>query len=167
MIDDQMIHGAWARRPARIERDTPIVPRAVAEAVWEEAGVWLGEPLPRRWIAELTVRANTVYGRNRRFRRLLRRSGHAGRDWLWAFTRHWLAALLWKHRPDLHARLPASYDVGKSLPQKQAALIRLPADLGLSQAGQTATTGGQIDSLVDDPGGLTKDEIETVGGTAK
>ncbi len=105
------------RTHPRIELDTPIVPQAVAEAVWEEAGVWLGEPLPRRWIAELTARANTVYGGNRRFRRLLRRRGHAGRDWLWAFTRHWLAALIWKHRPDLHARLPAAYNVGKSLPQ--------------------------------------------------
>jgi len=35
----------------RIELDTPIVPRAVAEGVWEEAGVWLGQPLPRREMA--------------------------------------------------------------------------------------------------------------------
>ncbi len=39
------------RRPARprvprIELDTPIVPRAVAEGVCEEAGLWLGQPLP-------------------------------------------------------------------------------------------------------------------------
>jgi hypothetical protein len=36
-----------------IESDTPIVPRAVAEAVWEEAAVWLKAALPRRWIGEL------------------------------------------------------------------------------------------------------------------
>jgi hypothetical protein len=39
----------------RIESDTPIVPRAIMEAVCEEAGVWLGQPLPRRWIRELTA----------------------------------------------------------------------------------------------------------------
>ena len=44
----------------RIESDTAIVPRAVMEAVWEEAAVWLGQPLPRRWIRELTAHANTI-----------------------------------------------------------------------------------------------------------
>jgi len=39
------------RRVPRIELDTPIVPRAVAEGVWEEAGLWLGQPLPRREMA--------------------------------------------------------------------------------------------------------------------
>jgi hypothetical protein len=39
------------RRVPRIELDTPIVPRAVAEGVWEEAGAWLGQPLPRREMA--------------------------------------------------------------------------------------------------------------------
>ena len=42
------------RRVPRIELDTPIVPRAVAEGVWEEAGVWLGQPLPRREMAAQT-----------------------------------------------------------------------------------------------------------------
>ena len=97
MITDDMIHGRFAQRRARrIEEDTPIVPRA--------------------WRRRLAIRADRVYRRNAHFRDLMGRSGDAGRDWLWAFTRHWLAALLRKHHPELHRRLPAEYNVGASLP---------------------------------------------------
>src|SRR5947209_13092060 len=99
------------KRP-RIELDTPTAPRAVAEAVCEEAGVWVGEPLPRRWVRELMAQANTVYSHNPRFRRKVRGQGNSGRDYLWAFVRHWLAGLLWERRPRLYARLPAGYNVG-------------------------------------------------------
>lgn len=119
MIAEEMIHGVFTARPRRrrrIEQDTPIVPEAVATAVWEEACVWLDEELPRAWIRRLAVRANTTYTRNEPFRRMIRRSGDAGRDWLWAFTRHWLAAMIWKQRRHLHARLPASYNTGANLP---------------------------------------------------
>ena len=105
-------------RQTNIESDTPIVPRAIAEAVWEEAGVWLDERLPRRWLRQLVARANTVYARNPRFRRTICAGGDSGRDWLWAFTRHWLGALIWRHRPELHARLPQSFNAGHSLPPK-------------------------------------------------
>ena len=81
-----------------IERDTPIVPRAVAEAVWEEASVQLKQPLPRRWIVELTHRAEEIYHHSPHFRRLVRSPGNAGLDYLWAFTRHWLKALIQRHR---------------------------------------------------------------------
>ena len=64
----------------RIELDTPIVPSAIAVAVVEEAGVWLGQPLPRRWIRELTAYANTVYAHNPSFRRRVRGQGTTGRD---------------------------------------------------------------------------------------
>ena len=117
MITEEMIHGRFAQpRARRIVQDTPIVPRAVAEAVWEEASVYLQTELPRAWMGRLAVRADRVYRRNTHFRDLMCRSGDAGRDWLWAFTRHWLAALIRKHRPDLHRRLPAEYNVGGELP---------------------------------------------------
>src|SRR5213593_869980 len=93
----------------RMKSDTPIVPRAVAEGVCEEASVWLDQPLPRRWVRELTAYANTVYAHNARFRRKVRAPGNSGRDYLWVFARHWLCALLAERRPHLHARLPASY----------------------------------------------------------
>jgi hypothetical protein len=99
---------------ARIENDTPIVPIAIA--VWEEASLWLDAGLPRSWIAELAERGNVIYAHNPRFRQLIRRPGNASRDWLWAFTRHWLSALLASRRPELRRRLPASYAVGRDLP---------------------------------------------------
>ena len=134
LLEDEMIHGGWPQwpEPLRIEQETPLVPRAVAEAVWEEASVWLGEELPRAWLIRLTDRAEAVYASNPRVRRKLRGPGNGGRDWLWAFTRHWLAALIWKHRPELHPRLPGSYCVGDALPQK------------LSVPGRRAGCAGQI-----------------------
>ena len=115
MIVDDMIHGACfpPRRCPRIELETPIVPRAVAECVCEEASAWLHEPLPRRWIRELTARANTVYAHNDRFRRHIRGNADRGRDYLWMFMRHWLAALVRAHRPQLYSRFPASFSVGQ------------------------------------------------------
>jgi hypothetical protein len=113
-------------RTPRIELETPIVPSAIAVAVVEEAGVWLGQPLPRRWIRELTAYANTVYAHNPSFRRRLRGQGTTGRDYLWAFVRHWLTGLMWERRPQLHARLPADYCVGRPVPPKPSVLSRRP-----------------------------------------
>ncbi len=100
----------------RIEDDTPIVPRAVAMGVCEEASLWFGEPFPRQWEAELAERANVIYQYNARFHRLMRSRGNRGRDALWAFTRHWLCALLASRRPDLFCRLPRGYASGHDLP---------------------------------------------------
>jgi len=111
--------GGKALRPphaSRIEDDTPIVPRAAAERVCEEASLWLGEPFPRDWAAELAERANVVCQHNAKFRQLLQKRGNAGRGWLWAFMRHWLYALLASRRPDLSQRLPGSYAIGRDLP---------------------------------------------------
>src|SRR5690349_3586813 len=131
MIEDEMIHGGirlGRRRRPRIELETPIVPHAVARAVWEEASVWLNEPLPAAWIGHLTERANAIYGCNPRFRSLVRRKGNAGRDWLWAFTRHWIAGLLSKHRRELYSRLPDSYSVGRELRGEGAGTVKRSAD---------------------------------------
>lgn len=110
--------GRGLKERPRIEADTPIVPRAVAMSVWAEACAWLEAPLPRTWVNRLAARANAVYARNPRFRQTINRPGPAGRDWLWAFTRHWLAAMILKHRPDLHARLPQTYNAGGDLPER-------------------------------------------------
>ena len=67
---------------------------------------------------------------NPRFRRKIRAKGDKGRDYLWAFARHWLAGLIWERRPHIHALLPASYNCGHSLPPKQPvppqAMLRPP-----------------------------------------
>ena len=103
-------------RASLIESDTPIVPRAVMEMVCEEAGLWLGQPLPRRWIRELTARANTIYAHNPRFRRKIRGQGNSGRDYLRTFARHWLSGLISEHRSHAYPRLPASFSIGQPLP---------------------------------------------------
>jgi hypothetical protein len=104
------------RRWLWIERDTPVIPAAVAGAVWQEACAWLGEELPREWIRRLAVRADVIYFHNPRFRRKIRGSGNTGRDWLWIFTRHWLAAMIRKRDYALYVRLPSSYSAGCDLP---------------------------------------------------
>jgi len=108
--------GAAPRRRARIQDDTPIEPYAVAEGICLEASDWLGEPFPQAWVAELAGRAGVIYAHNARFRRLLRKPGTAGRDWLAAFMRHWLYGLLNSRHPALAADLPAAYAAGHELP---------------------------------------------------
>jgi hypothetical protein len=130
-----------SKRAPRIDADTPIVPHAVAAGVWSEACVWLGEELPRDWIAELVTQANTIYARNPRFRRNLRSKGNRGRDWLWVFTRHWLCATIRKHRPDLHRRLPDSYNSGSPLPVVDSQ----PATR--SRPGTPASAHGKMDGV--------------------
>lgn len=101
---------------ASIVAETPLVPRAAAEAVWEEACELVGEELPGEWIVVLIEKAEVIYSRSTRYRRRLRGSDRSGRDWLWAFMRHWLAALLLEHRPAWYARLPVRYAVGNPDP---------------------------------------------------
>jgi hypothetical protein len=110
--------GPARRRVFRIEDDTPIVPRAAAEYVWEEASLWLREPFAPHWKGELVERANLAYQHNPRFRGLLRKPGIAGREWLIAFMRHWIFALLASRRPHLKDRLPRSYASGQDLPPR-------------------------------------------------
>ena len=97
---------------AMIQDQTGIVPAGVARAVCEEAGRLLGASLPGEWVAELVEHAEVVYQHNARFRRLLGRGANAGRDWLWAFTRHWLWAIIASRHPHLLSRLPSSYAIG-------------------------------------------------------
>jgi hypothetical protein len=95
-----------------LERETPLVPLAAAETVIEEISQFLGEPLPRRYAHALAHRARRCYAHGRNFRRRLCEPGDHGRDWLYCFLRHWLAARLQADRPQLYARLPLSFSVG-------------------------------------------------------
>ena len=121
-------------RAQPVELRTSISPHSIAAAVVEEAGAWLGTPLPRHWVRELADRATTVYSLNSQFRRLTRVSGNAGRDRLWAFTRHWLCALIAQHRPDLHQRLPSSYNVGYDLPPQNTRMTKPKARSRVTQS---------------------------------
>jgi len=92
----------------------------VAGAVLEEASAWLGADLPKEWTAALADKAVVLYARHRRFRCLVNQSGDRGRDWLWAFMRHWLSALVYHHNPALYSRLPVSYSAGGPLLPRDA-----------------------------------------------
>jgi len=114
--------GTRGTRPS-ITNDTPLVPRAAAEGVWEEACAFLDEELPREWIGLLAEKAEAIYAHGPRFRRRLRHSGDTGREWLWAFMRDWLDALLQEHRAEFYRRLPARYCVGGAIPARPSVAL--------------------------------------------
>ena len=70
------------------------------------------QPLPERFAARLAHRARRVYAHSDSFRRRVRGSGDRGRDQLFVFLRHWLAALLHEERPTLFRRLPPAFANG-------------------------------------------------------
>jgi len=113
--------GGARANPAKftsIENDTPIMPLVVADTVIEETERYLDVTLPqRRQIADaLAGRAESLYQYNADWRKKMRAKGNVGRDTLYAFMRHWLAAKLQKLRPALYRRLPASFANGEPLP---------------------------------------------------
>ncbi len=95
-----------------MEVETHMVPSVFALLVCDEAHDWLKAELPREWIRKLVVRANATYARSLHFRQVMLGPDNPGRDALWSFMRQWLCALLRKHRPRLHARLPLGYNLG-------------------------------------------------------
>jgi hypothetical protein len=103
-----------------LQGDSPLVPQGVAGSVLEEASTWLGADLPKEWAVVLAERAVVLYARHRRFRGRVSQSGDRGRDWLWAFMRHWLSALVYRHNPALYSRLPISYSAGGPLLPRDA-----------------------------------------------
>ena len=107
---------AWETALVVLQRETPMAPAAVAHGVCEEVGVYLAAPVPANWAELLVEKTALVSTHNPRFRRLLRQPGDRGRDRLWAFMRHWLAALLKQQRPACFARLPEDYCRGRDLP---------------------------------------------------
>lgn len=108
-----------ARRP-QLERDTPLRPHAAATVIVEALAVWLGEPLPRGYVAGLAHRARRVYAHSAQFRAKMQRRGEVGRDLLHMFLQHWLADRLQRERPQLFRRLPAGYATGGALPMRSA-----------------------------------------------
>lgn len=103
------------RRP-QLEREVSLVPIAAARQIVEEVSLWLGEPLHARFAARLAFMACRCYAHSGSYRAKLRRPGDRGRDMLYVFMQHWLAARLHAERPDLYARLPQDYARGASLP---------------------------------------------------
>lgn len=116
-----------SRRTAKIEEDTPIVPRAVADMVFDEATMFVAkrsECTKREdcgclscklfmWKDELTKYlvdyANRVYDHNQMFAKRIRGLGNSGRNRLCAFMQHWLAAELKRRDQRVFAALPQGY----------------------------------------------------------
>jgi len=93
-----------------------LLPWLIAECACQEVSTFLGVDLPPRYADWLTRKAEACYQKNRHFRRLMWSRGNAPREWLRAFMRHWIAALLGTERFDLLACLPTSFDLGQPLP---------------------------------------------------
>lgn len=104
-----------ARRP-HLERETPLVAIAAARQVVEEVSSYLDHPLPGRFAARLAHRARVNFANSTSFREKLSRPGDAGRENLYLFLRHWLAAFLHADHPALYAQLPSNFSTGKPLP---------------------------------------------------
>lgn len=87
-----------AERTARtpIERDTPIVPLLVAEAVVGEVERHVGLPLARRRdvMDRLWLLAESQYAHDEPWAKRLRARGNRGRDFLYGQMRRWLALIV-------------------------------------------------------------------------
>lgn len=98
-----------------LDRDTPLLPRIVAESICGEAATFLRDDLPMQYAARLAARAVRLYACNAAFARRMRAPGNTGREWLRSFMRHWLASYLSRDHRRLFDRLPSSYCVGEPL----------------------------------------------------
>jgi hypothetical protein len=108
---------AWrASLPTQLERDTLLMPEAIAESVVQEAEQFLDAELPGGFAARLAAKAFHLYPRHRHFHKMLNRPGNRGRDNLYAYMRHWTAGGLKRERWGLFQRLPWSYAQGRALP---------------------------------------------------
>jgi hypothetical protein len=100
------------------------MPWLIADTVCGEVARFLGVEIPARYSDWLDAKAERCYARHDHFRKLMRGRGNAPRDWLYAFMRHWLAAMLDLERPDLYQCLPEDFNLGHRLPPGQHPLIR-------------------------------------------
>ncbi len=94
--------------------ETSISPEAVADAVIAEVESRVGQSVPNaRTVANrLADKAAEVYSHNAQFRHSIRAKGNRGRDQLYVWMRHWLAAELRTVAPSILRELPSSFSVG-------------------------------------------------------
>ena len=107
-----------------IETETGIVPWIVAEGVIEAAehlaGTHIpdvrrggesieGAQIPAEAIEHLVEYAEATYRASADFRRKIRTPRDRGRDQLYVFMEHWLAAYLKEHAPRVLKKLPRGY----------------------------------------------------------
>ncbi len=109
---------AWLHTelPTQLERDTSLTPEWVAESVVQEVERFLNATVPAGFTERLAAKAYYCYDHHRQFHKLLNESGNRGRDALFMFMRHWMAAWLKRERSALYKKLPWSYGQGCPLP---------------------------------------------------
>jgi hypothetical protein len=82
-----------------IEEATSILSYAVAESVVSEASYLLKLDLPRDLAEWLVGYAEAIYANSKNFRKKINSNanhGNAGRDYLYAFMKHWLSSEILK-----------------------------------------------------------------------
>jgi hypothetical protein len=103
--------------PTKLERDTLLMPDAIAESVVSEASRYLNAELPTDFAERLAAKAHRLYPRHAHFHKMLNRPGNRGRDYLYMYMRHWTCSWLKRERYALYKKLPWSYAQGKKLPE--------------------------------------------------
>ena len=114
-----------SKKTSAIEDDTPILPTVIADSVIREVQMFFVGKGLQDSIGEntepvvdyLTNYAERVYAANTAFRKRIRSRGNAGRDYLYAFMRHWLAGWLKDHSPEAFRQLPSGFASGEELPR--------------------------------------------------
>ena len=105
-----------ASLPTGLERDTLLMPDAIAASVVQEAERFLKADLPTGFAGRLAAKAYHLYPRHRHFKKMLNRPGNFGLHNLYVYMRHWTAGWLKRERYALFKRFPRSYAQGRSLP---------------------------------------------------
>ncbi|MDP1591874.1 MAG: hypothetical protein Q8M07_29210 [Prosthecobacter sp.] len=93
-----------------------LVPHAAATQIVEELERLTESKVPDAapLVAHLVQHAEEIAAASESFRRKLR--GKLGREWLYSFMRHWLAAELKRTQSALFRRLPPRYAMGAAEP---------------------------------------------------
>lgn len=108
---------AWrASLPTALERDTLLMPDAIAESGVQEAERFLEAELPANFAERLAAKAYHLYPRHKHFKKMLNRCVNYGRDLPFMYMRHWTASWLKRERSALYKKLPRSYAPGQRLP---------------------------------------------------
>lgn len=117
----QHTRAAWREiLPTALERETLLMPEAIAESVVQEAERFLNIDLPADYAARLAAKTFHLYPRHRQFRASLKRPGNGGRDSLYMYMRHWTCSWLKRERAALYRKLPEEYAMGRPLPGENA-----------------------------------------------
>lgn len=118
-------------KPRTIEQDTPILPDVVARTIIEDVRNFTGRRFSREgmYLQALVERAAGLYLHSPSFRKKIRAAGNSGRDYLYAFMRHWYAGILMDNESVAVYQLRQAgvwndFANGRALPYLPAEIVR-------------------------------------------